>query len=57
MADDETNVVNIMQPEPQILFWAECDGVSFHVYDDKSMVCANKDCGVKTRFELSEGSE
>ena len=55
MTDD--NVANLVQPEPQILACEECDSVVYHVYSDGSMVCANTDCGIKTRFDLFGGDE
>ena len=55
--ENETNVANLVQPEPVILACEDCDGVTFHVYHDGSMVCAKRKCGIKTRFELFEDEE
>ena len=45
-------VVTLVRLEPEILICNQCDGALFHIYDDGSMVCANKDCGMKTRIDL-----
>ncbi len=50
-------VVTLVQLEPGIIACSECDGVRFHVYSDKSMVCANKNCGTKTLFGTFEGDD
>ena len=45
-------VVTLVRLEPEILGCSNCDGVRFHIYDDGSMVCAKKGCGMKTRIDL-----
>ena len=52
MPDDDSVVVTLVPLEPRILTCAECESARWHIYDDSSMVCANKNCGMKTRVEL-----
>ena len=52
MADDDSVVVTLFPLEPRILTCAECESARWHIYDDSSMVCANKKCGMRTRVEL-----
>ena len=52
MADDRNIVVTLIPQEPETLVCGGCDGALWHVYDDGSMVCADKDCGAKTRLDL-----
>ncbi len=54
---EETNVVKVVQPEPEILACEACEGVSFHIYSDGVMVCINKKCGERARFDLFEVDE
>ena len=50
--DDDNVVVTLVRLEPEILICNQCEGALFHIYDDGSMVCARKKCGMKTRIDL-----